>query len=78
MLPLIKIGGLVFLVMITVKERIDFALKSGIGFGKSAIGIVTGKFESLSQAHNAVKNGGIIDSISEKAVVRLFFLYIYL
>ena len=24
MLPLIKIGGLVFLVMITVKERIDF------------------------------------------------------
>jgi len=47
-----------------LKEGIDIALKSGIEFGKSAIGIVTGKFENLSQAHNAVKNGGIIDSIS--------------
>jgi len=48
-----------------LKEGIDIALKSGIEFGKSAIGIVTGKFENLSQAHNAVKNGGIIDSISD-------------
>ena len=48
-----------------LKEGIELALKSGIEFGKSAIGIVTGKFESLSQAHNAVKNGGIIDSISD-------------
>jgi len=48
-----------------LKEGIDIAIKSGIEFGKSAIGIVTGKFENLSQAHNAVKNGGIIDSISD-------------
>lgn len=48
-----------------LKEGIDIALKSGIEFGKSALGIVTGKFESLSQAHNAVKNGGIIDNISD-------------
>lgn len=48
-----------------LKEGIDIALKSGIEFGKSALGIVTGKFENLSQAHNAVKNGGIIDSISD-------------
>lgn len=48
-----------------LKEGIDIALKSGIEFGKSAIGIVTGKFENLSQAHNAVKNGGIIDNISD-------------
>ena len=48
-----------------LKEGIEIALKSGIEFGKSAIGIVTGKFENLSQAHNAVKNGGIIDSISD-------------
>ena len=48
-----------------LKEGIDIALKSGIELGKSAIGIVTGKFENLSQAHNAVKNGGIIDSISD-------------
>ena len=48
-----------------LKEGIDIAIKSGIEFGKSAIGIVTGKFENLSQAHNAVKNGGIIDNISD-------------
>jgi len=48
-----------------LKEGIDIALKSGIEFGKSAIGIVTGKFENLSQAHNAIKNGGIIDNISD-------------
>lgn len=48
-----------------LKEGIDIALKTGIEFGKSAIGIVTGKFENLSQAHNAIKNGGIIDSISD-------------
>lgn len=47
-----------------LKEGIDTALKSGIELGKSAVGIVTGKFENLSQAYNAVKNGGIIDSIS--------------
>ena len=48
-----------------LKEGIDYAIKSGIEFGKSAIGIVTGKFENLSQAHSAVKNGGIIDNISD-------------
>ena len=48
-----------------LKEGIDIALKSGIEFGKSAIGIVTGKFENLSQVHNAVKNGRIIDNISD-------------
>lgn len=48
-----------------LKEGIDTAIKSAIDFGKSALGIVTGKFENLSQAHNAVKKGGIIDGISE-------------
>ncbi len=28
-------------------------------------GIFTGKFENVSQAQNAVKNGGIIDGISD-------------
>ena len=32
--------------------------------GRSAIGIVTGNFESINQMQNAVKNGGIIDGIS--------------
>ena len=48
-----------------LKEGIDTAIKSAIDLGKSALGIVTGKFENLSQAHTAVKKGGIIDGISE-------------
>ena len=32
--------------------------------GKSVMGIFTGKFDSISQAKEAVKNGGIIDGIS--------------
>lgn len=48
-----------------LKEGIDTAIKSAIDLGKSALGIFTGKFDNLSQAHTAVKKGGIIDSISE-------------
>lgn len=48
-----------------LKEGIDAAIKSAIDLGKSALGIVTGKFENLSQAHTAIKKGGIIDGISE-------------
>lgn len=48
-----------------LKEGINRAIKSAIDFGKSALGIVTGKFENLSQVHTAVKKGGIIDSISD-------------
>ena len=48
-----------------LKEGIDAAIKSAIDLGKSALGIVTGKFENLSQAHTAVKKGGIIDGISD-------------
>ncbi len=47
-----------------LKEGIDTAIKSAIDLGKSAIGIVTGKFENLSQVHTAIKKGGIIDSLS--------------
>ena len=48
-----------------LKEGIDAAIKSAIDLGKSALGIFTGKFENLSQAHTAVKKGGIIDGISD-------------
>ena len=48
-----------------LKEGIDAAIKAAIDLGKSALGIFTGKFENLSQAHTAVKKGGIIDGISE-------------
>ena len=48
-----------------LKEGIDSAIKSAVDLGKSALGIVTGKFENLSQAHTAVKKGGIIEGISD-------------
>lgn len=41
------------------------AISSAIDLGKSVVGVFTGKFENVSQARNAVKNGGIIDSISK-------------
>lgn len=47
------------------KEGINSGIKSAINLGKSAVGIVTGKFESVSQAYNAVKNGGVIDTTSK-------------
>ena len=43
-----------------VKELIDTATS----LGKSAIGIITGNFESISQAENAVEKGGLIEGIS--------------
>ena len=47
------------------KEGISSGVKSAINLGKSAVGIVTGKFESVSEAYNAVKSGGIIDTTSK-------------
>ena len=48
-----------------LKEGLKTAINSAINLGKSAIGIVTGKFENISQAYSAVKNGGIIDTASK-------------
>lgn len=39
-------------------------MDSAINLGKSALGIVTGKFENVNQMQTAVKAGGIIDGIS--------------
>ena len=47
-----------------LKDGIQKTVSDAINFGKSAIGIVTGNFESISQAQEAVKSGGIIDSMS--------------
>lgn len=47
-----------------LKEGIKEIINSGIDIGKSALGIVTGNFESISQIELAVKKGGIIDGIS--------------
>lgn len=47
------------------KEGISSAVKEGIDLGKSTIGIVTGKFDNISQMQDAIKSGGIIDNVSE-------------
>ncbi len=47
------------------KEGLNTAIDEVIDFGKSAIGIVTGKFDDISQMQKAVENGGIIDTISK-------------
>ena len=39
--------------------------KSAIDIGKSAAGIVTGNFDNISQVQNVIKNGGIIDGVSD-------------
>ena len=47
------------------KAGVEEAISSAVDFGKSVVGIFTGKFESVTQAENAVKSGGIIDDISD-------------
>ena len=47
-------------------EAVNKAIDNAIDIGKSALGIVTGKFESVSQAEKAVEKGGIVDSISDE------------
>lgn len=48
-----------------LKEGLSKTVEEAINFGKSSLGIVTGNFESVSQMQLAVKNGGIIDSVSD-------------
>lgn len=48
-----------------LKEGIQTAIDSAMNIGKSAIGIVTGNFENISQIKKAVDQGGLIDSLSE-------------
>lgn len=47
------------------KEGVNEAISQGINLGKSAIGIVTGKFDNISQMEKAVEQGGIIESVSD-------------
>ena len=46
-------------------KYISKTIQSVIDTGKSAIWIVTGNFENVNQINEAVKNGGILDSVSE-------------
>ena len=45
------------------KEGINKSIKEAINLGKSALGIVTGDFENISQMQAAIQNGGILDSV---------------
>ena len=47
-----------------LKDGIKKSIDDALNIGKSAIGIVTGNFENISQVQNAIKSGGIIDNVS--------------
>ena len=47
-----------------LKEGISKTINSVIDKGKALKGIVTGNFENISQINEAIKSGGIIDSVS--------------
>ena len=48
-----------------LKEGINKSIETAIDFGKSAFGIVTGKFDNISQIQTAVQKGGILDTVSD-------------
>lgn len=48
-----------------VKEGWKSTIAAASNLGKSITGIFTGKFDTVSQAYNAVKSGGIVDSASK-------------
>ena len=48
-----------------LKDGISKTIQSVIDTGKAAIGVVTGNFENVNQINEAVKKGGIIDSVSD-------------
>ena len=52
------------LIKFGLKDGIKKSIEDSINLGKSAIGIITGNFENINQAQQAIKTGGIIDNIS--------------
>ncbi len=47
-----------------LKEGITKTIDEAVDLGKSAVGVVTGKFENVSQMQSAVQSGGVIEGIS--------------
>lgn len=47
------------------QAAVDTSIEKAINIGKSAIGLVTGEFENISQIKKAVEKGGLADSISD-------------
>ena len=48
-----------------LKDGILKSIDDAINLGRSALGIVTGNFENITQMETVVKNGGLLDSISK-------------
>ncbi len=48
-----------------LKDGITKTINDAINIGKSTVGIITGNFENVEQMQLAIKNGGIIDSLSK-------------
>lgn len=46
------------------KEGLNKTIESAVNLGKSAMGIITGKFDNVSQIQTAVEKGGMLDTIS--------------
>ena len=46
-------------------EAVHTAIDKAVQLGKTIEGVFTGNFESISQAQNAIKKGGVIDGISD-------------
>ena len=46
-------------------EGIKKAITSAVDIGKNAIGVLTGGFENISQAQDAMQKGGIIEGVSD-------------
>lgn len=47
------------------KEGLNKTIESAIDIGKSAMGILTGKFDNVSQMQTAIEKGGLIDTLSD-------------
>lgn len=47
-----------------LKEGITKTIDDAVDLGKSAIGLVTGNFDNISQMQSAIQSGGLIDGIS--------------
>ena len=48
-----------------IQAGIQKAVEQIAEFGKSILGIVTGRFDNISQIQNAVQKGGILDTVSQ-------------
>lgn len=47
------------------KEGLNQTVESAIDLGKSTMGLITGKFDNVSQMQTAIQKGGLIDTISD-------------